>query len=427
MQRLDRAPEAEGASNDTRNFLPTGTKVQKLDPQPPKRDQQEREPEAPKLEGEAATVQGKQTHGTEGDPPENPRGPEPDGAHKRGSEPGTDGTPPEPPGHSTAPEGIPPQAEQDEWEPDLVGDPLTEAKVELIEKCTYVFFAGLKIRQAPVPDAEQLRRAMKETLNTAPGPASEVDLADGEKAELEAWVKDVARHTYDSEKFVAGSFGRHLPAWEEMLKDSTRESSKKVLKMLRNGVKPQFVGTAEADSHKREQVRTMLARKYSPGEVEAKLNGQVPHEVEFENHRSFYDNASFAIGEVVKMVENTTLHVYGPADGKPKVVHPLGVVNLPKGRLVVNARYVNLFCKRQTFKYETLREVLTFLTERSYFTTWDFKAGYYHVLIHPAYRKYFGIKVGEVYMHYNGMCFGWSEACFIYTLLTQEAAKEIRL
>ncbi|GAQ91773.1 Hypothetical protein KFL_008500020, partial [Klebsormidium nitens] len=163
--------------------------------------------------------------------------------------------------------------------------------------------------------------------------------------------------------------------------------------MLRNGVKPQFVGTDEADAKKREQVESMLARAVGTAEVDAMLSGQVPHPVEFDNHRSFYDNSEFAVGEVVKMVVNGTLEVYGPGAGKPKVVNPLGVVNLPKGRLVVNARYVNLFSKRQAFKYETLREVLTFLTEQGFFTTWDFKAGYYHLLIHPAFRKYFGIKL----------------------------------
>ncbi|GAQ86252.1 DNA/RNA polymerase superfamily protein with reverse transcriptase domain [Klebsormidium nitens] len=191
-----------------------------------------------------------------------------------------------------------------------------------------------------------------------------------------------------------------------MLKDSKRESSRRVLKLLRTGIKPQFVGTAEADRKKIEQVRATLARESAPRkEVEAKLTGRVPQEVEFKNHRSCYENASLGVREVVKMVVNRTLEVYGPKDGKPKVVNPLGV----------------------EFKYETLREVLTFLTNGAYFSTWDFKAGYYHVLIHPAYRKYFGIKVGEVYMHYNVMCFGWSEACYLYTLLTQEAAKELRI
>ena len=319
------------------------------------------------------------------------------------------------------------ETDEDELAPDLVSDPLSDGNPALLESCTQAFFAAIKVRQAVTPDGEQLRRALRETLATAPGPESGAQMSDGEKKELTDWIENIEVHAFDPDKFVAGSFGRHLPAWEELLKDSKRESSKRVLKMLGTGVKPQFIGTAEADPRKRDQVRAMLARTVSPSEVDAKLDGQVPQQVEFANHRSFYDNAQFAVGEVVKMVENGTLHVYKPGDGKPKVVNPLGVVNLPKGRLVVNAKYVNLFCKRQPFKYETLREVLTFLTEKAYIASWDFKAGYYHVLISPPYRKYFGIKVGNVYLHYNAMCFGWSEACLLYTLLTQEAAKELRL
>jgi hypothetical protein len=109
------------------------------------------------------------------------------------------------------------------------------------------------------------------------------------------------------------------------------------------------------------------------------------------------------------------------------VVNPLGVANLPKGRLVLDGRYINIFTKHVPFKYKTLREILTFLKGHGFFSTWDFKAGYYHVMIHPRFRTYFGFKIGTTYFHYNAMCFGWSEACFAYTLVTQEAARELRL
>jgi hypothetical protein len=198
---------------------------------------------------------------------------------------------------------------------------------------------------------------------------------------------------------------------EEPLKGSTRESSKRVLKILKAGVKPQFVGTGETEQKKLDQVREMLRRVVAHGQVEGMLEGQVPHEVEFANHKSFYDNLPFAVGEVVKMVITATLTVYRPGNRKPKVVNPLGVVNLPKGRLVLNGRYVNAFSKKHAFKYETLREILTFLSQSGFFSTWDFKAGYYHVTINPAFQKYFGIKVRDVYFHYNAMCFGWSGAC----------------
>jgi hypothetical protein len=97
--------------------------------------------------------------------------------------------------------------------------------------------------------------------------------------------------------------------------------------MLGAGLKPQFVGTAEAEPKKLEQVRAMLARKASLEKVEELLSGSVPHQVEFENHKSFYENLEFGVGEVYKMVTNQTLKVYAPC-----------VANLPKERLLLNGK-----------------------------------------------------------------------------------------
>jgi hypothetical protein len=125
--------------------------------------------------------------------------------------------------------------------------------------------------------------------------------------------------------------------------------------------------------------------------------------------------------------ENGAAHRYGKGERKPKVVNPLGVANLPKGRLVLNGKYPNAFCKRLPFKYETLREVLTFLHKNGFIATWDLKAGYFHVLIHPRFRTYFGFQSDGIYYHYNAVCFGWSEACLVYTTVMQEIAMEIRI
>jgi hypothetical protein len=94
---------------------------------------------------------------------------------------------------------------------------------------------------------------------------------------------------------------------------------------------------------------------------------------------------------------------------------------------VLDGGYVNSFTKHIPFKYETLQEILSFLTEHESFSTWDFKAGYYHVLINLRFRSYFRFRIGSAYFHYNAMCFGWSEACYAFTLVTQEAARELRL
>jgi hypothetical protein len=58
--------------------------------------------------------------------------------------------------------------------------------------------------------------------------------------------------------------------------------------------------------------------------------------------------------------------------------------------------------------------------------TWDLKSGYYHVPIHPEYRKFFGFKIGGRYGVYNVICFGLSEACYAYAKIAQEPLIELR-
>jgi hypothetical protein len=178
---------------------------------------------------------------------------------------------------------------------------------------------------------------------------------------------------------------------------------------------------------KAERVRRMLRKVVGEGRVDEWLSGQVPHPVEFPNHRSFLENSDFGVEAVGEMLSNSTVRLYDQGERKPKVVNPLGVANLPKGRLILDGGYVKAFTKHVPFKYETLREILSFLEKHGFFATWDFKGGYYHVLIHPRFRTYFGFRIGSAYFHYNALCFGWSEAYYAYTLVTQEAARELRV
>jgi hypothetical protein len=244
---------------------------------------------------------------------------------------------------------------------------------------------------------------------------------------LMEWLRTVDKKVHPVKGFVAGSFGRHVAVWEELLEGSTRPSSKSALSWIRHGIKPSFAGTPECDPKKLDWVRKMLRRVVGEARTEESLSGLVPHPVQFPNHRSFFGNAEFGVQAISEMLINTTVTLYGKEERKLKVVNPLGVANLPKGRLVLDGGYVNAFTKHIPISYETLREVFTFLKANGFFSTWDFKAGYYHVLIHPRFRTYFGFKVGSAYFHYNAMCFGWSEACYACTLVTQEAARELRI
>jgi hypothetical protein len=150
----------------------------------------------------------------------------------------------------------------------------------------------------------------------------------------------------------------------------------------------------------------MLRKALGESKVDKWLSCEVPHPVEFANHRSFKENSEFGIRTVGKMLVNSSVELYSPLQRKPKVVNPLGVANLPKGRLVLDRGYINAFSKPHPFKYDTLREVLTFLGAKGFFLTWDFKAGYYHPKIHPRFRTYFGFMIETAYFHYGAMCFG---------------------
>lgn len=90
--------------------------------------------------------------------------------------------------------------------------------------------------------------------------------------------------------------------------------------------------------------------------------GKQPPEIEFQNHRSVYEHLPFVIKAVQSLVVTSTAHLYGPEDGKPKVVNPLSVaLNANKERLVLNGMFINAFMKNLPFKYKRLRDILTFL------------------------------------------------------------------
>jgi hypothetical protein len=58
--------------------------------------------------------------------------------------------------------------------------------------------------------------------------------------------------------------------------------------------------------------------------------------------------------------------------------------------------------------------------------TWDLKSGYYHVPIHSRFRKHFGFKIGGVTFYFKVLCFGFAQACYVFTKNMQEPMIELR-
>jgi hypothetical protein len=160
----------------------------------------------------------------------------------------------------------------------------------------------------------------------------------------------------------------------------------------------------------------MLKRKVPAEDIPHMLSGDRPHPIIFDNHKSFYDNWEFAIGEATKFVLSSAASGVGEGDKMPLVILPLGVAFTGgKGRLIVNGRYCNLFMKQLPFRYEWLRDILGFTKGRFFMSNWDLKSGYYHVPLHPDFRKYFGVRIGSTVLRLNVVFFGYAQACYVFT------------
>lgn len=239
--------------------------------------------------------------------------------------------------------------ESEDWE----DDPLeTRGSKDQPTEWNHAFFSQFVPRNSSSPDDSTIRKQMRDLLGEIE--AGPPELGDEElEGYLSEWLRSVDEKVHPVLEFVAGSFGRHVAAWEELLANSSRPASRSVLSWIRSGIKPTFAGTEKCDPKKLERVKRMLRKVVGQAKVDEWLSGQVPHPVDFPNHRSFFENSDFGVKAVGEMLVNSTVKLYAADERKPKVINPLGVANLPKGRLVLDGGYVNSFTKHVPFKYFT--------------------------------------------------------------------------
>jgi hypothetical protein len=156
------------------------------------------------------------------------------------------------------------------------------------------------------------------------------------------------------------------------------------------------------------------------------LSGRTPQRVEFVNHQSLYKKWEFASDQIVKLMEYGTAGIWAEKE-ESVVINSMGVVkSAGKDRLICNDMYLNLFLEALPFKYEKLRDLLAFTKRGSFLATWVLKSGYFHVPIHPDYRKYFCFRIGSIVFYFKVLCFGFAQACFVFTKVMQEPVFELR-
>jgi hypothetical protein len=282
----------------------------------------------------------------------------------------------------------------------------------------------IQVREPNPPSPEQQKQRIRQIisiLNSEGAKPTEEQIG-----EALGWIHDMQNITPNHEEFVASNFQHCYPAWEELLKGVKRKSAKSVLSWIKKGFKPRFKGTQSAKTSKREIVVGMLRKVVPAKQIPEMLSGRFPHHVEFANHQSLYRKWDFTVDQVGKLMEYGAAGIWTESE-QPVVINPMGVVDSAgKDRLILNGRYVNLFLEALPFRYEKLRNELAFTKSGSYLATWDLKSGYFHVPIHPAYRKYFCFKIGETTFYFKVLCFGFAQACFVFTKIMQEPMFELR-
>ena len=101
----------------------------------------------------------------------------------------------------------------------------------------------------------------------------------------------------------------------------------------------------------------------------------------------------------------------GPATISRLLQQPLFGAKMSGGlRPVINLKPLNLFIKKEKFKMETTRSIRKALSLGDWATSIDLKDAYFHIPVHPNFRKYLRIVVGGKVFQFKALPFRLSPA-----------------
>jgi Reverse transcriptase (RNA-dependent DNA polymerase) len=112
----------------------------------------------------------------------------------------------------------------------------------------------------------------------------------------------------------------------------------------------------------------------------------------------------------------------------PKLVLPIGVAinDAGKRRLILDARYLNLWTPSPEMSYETLTDFRYGLKPGDLMFSVDHKSGYHHVPLTEESREYVGFHLDGQYYMFTVLPFGIAPACYIYNTLSSVLAGYLR-
>ena len=147
------------------------------------------------------------------------------------------------------------------------------------------------------------------------------------------------------------------------------------------------------------------------------------------------NRSSTSLPSSAEFVTRTLLEWVSSGVAEPQSVSqysfPLHVVdNGRKLRLIHDLSRLNSLLPRAKFKLEDMRVMWHFLPENGFMCTWDMRAGYHHIAIHPESRRFLGFEWSHEGVSLSGRAvglpFGLSLAPFVFTKVFRPLIKRWR-
>ena len=250
------------------------------------------------------------------------------------------------------------------------------------------------------------------------------------------WLACVHSFLLPLQHFRAGFASTRLDVWQHYFQHfGMTAKAKHILQWLQHGLDIQWVAFDAVSQQKHPRykkkvhlVRELLHHTVGPPGVEPALHGTQPQQVHFANRISVGMHEEFVDGAIQDLLKTGAIRPW--VEQSPiTVISGLGVAveRTGKKRLILDARYINLFDKYEGFSYESLSDVPQYLRPEDFIMLTDLKAGYHQVKMHPNTYRFLGIQYkGQVY-YFAHLPFGLSSACKAYTVLMGEVYKPLRV
>lgn len=283
---------------------------------------------------------------------------------------------------------------------------------------------GIPLPGRPATDAQQrvseLRAVLRDLSQgwTAGAPAPEQE-------SFTAYMRGLLR---PEDGMRAGMFNAHAAVFEALFCEAGVDGAEELKEVL-HGIrlrfcKPDHPQKQREPRHARKMRGTAISLReagYSRKQHEAWCQAEQPGPVVLGNRLSSAEDLQFARETIAQWVKTQAVLAWPFAATRPHVVLSLAVATSASGkrRLILDARYTNLFLQYFRCHFESLRSAVPMLRGSRYAYVLDLKAGYHHLLVAREHWTFLGFELdGQLYV-FSALPFGISQAPEAFTRLME--------